>query len=282
MIVRRIKDDELYHHGVKGQRWGVRHDPEPSGGDPRRASGGKKKVVYTNRLKYTTGKSKGVKRREKVQKTNYNGNATGWKNSFDYNSKMKKNTVKFSQQATAAGGNVAGMQFKDQKSAEELSRIVQRILEESSNPEIANAAIEALAYKYGELEYDESKYNPTAPFMVFTNISKEDQLMPGNALVGKREVKQAKVLKENIGKNGMPSDVAEIARRTDYHAKPKEKVKQDYVSNGAPSSIKKSKQIKKMINIGKPRSSHSTASAGTNGMPSSAGYGSSTFYRKKK
>ena len=24
MVVRRIKEDELYHHGVKGQRWGVR------------------------------------------------------------------------------------------------------------------------------------------------------------------------------------------------------------------------------------------------------------------
>lgn len=30
MIVRRIKDDELYHHGIKGQRWGKRKK-EPSG-----------------------------------------------------------------------------------------------------------------------------------------------------------------------------------------------------------------------------------------------------------
>lgn len=27
MVVKRIKSDELYHHGVKGQRWGVRKGP---------------------------------------------------------------------------------------------------------------------------------------------------------------------------------------------------------------------------------------------------------------
>lgn len=27
MIVRRLKNDELYHHGIKGQEWGVRHGP---------------------------------------------------------------------------------------------------------------------------------------------------------------------------------------------------------------------------------------------------------------
>lgn len=31
MEIRRIKDDELYHHGVKGQRWGVRRYQNPDG-----------------------------------------------------------------------------------------------------------------------------------------------------------------------------------------------------------------------------------------------------------
>lgn len=31
MDVRRLKDDELYHHGVKGQRWGIRRYQNPDG-----------------------------------------------------------------------------------------------------------------------------------------------------------------------------------------------------------------------------------------------------------
>lgn len=31
MVVRRLRDDELYHHGVKGQRWGVRRYQNPDG-----------------------------------------------------------------------------------------------------------------------------------------------------------------------------------------------------------------------------------------------------------
>ena len=31
MVVRRLRDDELYHHGIKGQKWGVRRYQNPDG-----------------------------------------------------------------------------------------------------------------------------------------------------------------------------------------------------------------------------------------------------------
>lgn len=52
MVVRRIKNDELYHHGIKGQRWGVRHYQNPDGS-----------LTNAGRQRYSTGKSKGVHRR---------------------------------------------------------------------------------------------------------------------------------------------------------------------------------------------------------------------------
>ena len=52
MVVKRIRNDELYHHGVKGQRWGVRHYQNPDGS-----------LTNAGRERYSTGKSKGVHRR---------------------------------------------------------------------------------------------------------------------------------------------------------------------------------------------------------------------------
>lgn len=52
MVVKRLPDSELYHHGVKGQRWGVRNYQNADGS-----------LTARGRQKYTTGKSKGVKRR---------------------------------------------------------------------------------------------------------------------------------------------------------------------------------------------------------------------------
>lgn len=62
MIVRRIKGDELYHHGVKGQRWGKRKAVDTtqtrtgdSSKDPR--------THFIDNHPFDTGKSKGVHRR---------------------------------------------------------------------------------------------------------------------------------------------------------------------------------------------------------------------------
>lgn len=123
--------------------------------------------------------------------------------------------------------------------------------------------------------------------MVFTNISSVDALMPGMALTGDRNVKQAKVLKENIGKNGMPSDVSEIARRTEYSGKSKDKPKtgskeekkDEYIPNGAPSGTKKPS---KLILLKPNKRPTISAKPGTNGMPSSVNYPTITKYKKKK
>ena len=71
MEVKRL-NNELYHHGIKGQRWGVRRFQNEDGsltnaGEQRYNSGNNQytKVTATSsdRKKYSTGKSKGVKKR---------------------------------------------------------------------------------------------------------------------------------------------------------------------------------------------------------------------------
>lgn len=78
-IKRTIRDDELCHYGIKGMEW--KHH---------KAKQQETQTVYTNRRKITTGKSKGVHKREKIQSTNYNGNVSGWSNNIDYDPRMKK------------------------------------------------------------------------------------------------------------------------------------------------------------------------------------------------
>lgn len=80
MEVRRLKSDELQHHGIKGQRWGVRryqnkdgsltsqgrnrYGQEQGSDRPQQGDGGK--LRPSKRKKTTTGYSKGVKRRGRV------------------------------------------------------------------------------------------------------------------------------------------------------------------------------------------------------------------------
>jgi hypothetical protein len=45
MIVRRLKNDELYHHGIKGQKWGVRRYQNPDGS---LTSAGKRRLYRQN------------------------------------------------------------------------------------------------------------------------------------------------------------------------------------------------------------------------------------------
>jgi hypothetical protein len=54
MEVRRIKEDELYHHGIKGQRWGIRRYQNPDGSytsDGKQRYGLIKKITKKERQK---------------------------------------------------------------------------------------------------------------------------------------------------------------------------------------------------------------------------------------
>lgn len=87
MVVRRLKSNELYHHGIKGQRWGVRRYQNSDGSltnagrvrynDSSGGLSGRGKDTSDPRAKarnsgtsHSTGKSKGVKRRGDKLDTN--------------------------------------------------------------------------------------------------------------------------------------------------------------------------------------------------------------------
>lgn len=125
MKVRKLKPDELQHHGVKGQKWGVRRyqnydgtlikksgDGNQYGGsgagtnDPRakhRNSGGK----------YTTGNSKGVKRRNNQGLgTGPVGNVTNSRTDGDYGKWLQqqhsKKKLSFGSKSTKSSGDFGG------------------------------------------------------------------------------------------------------------------------------------------------------------------------------
>ena len=96
MVVKRIKDDELYHHGVKGQRWGVRHYQNPDGS---LTSAGRQRYS-SGREKFTTGKSKGVHRRGEGLGTGpvgrldtYFGKEAAGRFTDEYKKQMRKNGI---------------------------------------------------------------------------------------------------------------------------------------------------------------------------------------------
>lgn len=259
-------DLELYHHGIKGQRWGVRRYQNSDGSltNAGRQRYSNDKVIYTNRPKYSTGKSKGVKKR-KVAKQDYNFDNNSQTFISKFNPNMKENTLRMTSGTSASGINYGTLYFKDKESAKRFADAFYADGIEGVNDLTREKALRALVQKYGDLEYDVSKAKPGFPFIMFTNISEEEQLMPAMALTDSSLVKTAKVKKENIGKNGMPSDVSEIARKTNYQTPVKRKEKGysggAYVKNGAPSYVKKTIYLKPN------RRTRINTDPGTHGMP---------------
>ncbi len=69
--------DELYHHGIKGMHWGVRHDYEPKGPSTiNRIGMASAKVKRIGNAVKATGISKGIG----IIKDIFGGNASGTKN----------------------------------------------------------------------------------------------------------------------------------------------------------------------------------------------------------
>ena len=302
MIVRRLRDDELYHHGIKGQKWGVRRYQNPDGslttaGKDRYNSGDDSdrdvyvkwkitdetgKVTYSNRIKHTTGKSKGVKRRGKVQgqTTNFNSSKS---NKFQFgglDSHMRKNTVKLKTTSMASGDYISRLYFPDKKAYETFTAVIMYMQNaENKGYSLSDRSVEetlqALFEKYdGELVMDPDNFDPSNPWTLFSNI---DELEKVGAGVQRKytEHKQANVKKENRGRNGMPSYVAELARKTDAEKKQetRSKVNSHLNKNGAPSNVKKYIYMKNTT-----KRPTINAQPGANGMPSNL---NPILYKKK-
>lgn len=218
MVVRRIKNDELYHHGIKGQRWGVRHYQNPDGS-----------LTNAGRQRYSTGKSKGVHRRgeglgigptgriDAYIGRQANGRFTNDYRKFlkskginevslGYDHNLKPNRISYKKVDTKNGGNYT-IQFKDKKSQDTWLKMMQ-LDDDSINNMMINdinaganeyEAIEGAAMfmdsritanirlleKKGYMDYDVNgeDYNPNYPFTAYTNMDSEyGQYMPTTEL----------------------------------------------------------------------------------------------------
>lgn len=230
------KNDELTHHGVKGQRWGVRryqnydgtlkNKKSYTGGSGSGVNDPRAKYINSHGQKYTTGNSKGVKRRGNKLGTGpvgrqKNSRFTDEYNNFiptdeaqtfsiwssvDLNGKptyynfkvktdhsLKPNQISAFQTSSGRNDIDYVLSFKDDSSYQNFANtsVGSYLLEEDTNmfAQILNQA--------GVLEFDPEMANsPIAnvcPYMCFTNLSTEEQLMPGFLLLNSDKEKQAKL-----------------------------------------------------------------------------------------
>lgn len=270
MEVRRLQSgshDELTHHGVKGQRWGVRryqnYDGTYKNGKGNQGS---------NRKKTTTGNSKGVKRRGAglngptimtLTSEDLNGNKTYKHVSYQSNDKLKKNQIGCRITTNAKGEQVYSLQFKDQNALLDFysSPAGKTLL---TNP----TSIETLAKSAnakGYLEYDESYMNSangsSFPYVGFTNLTEEEQMNPG--LIGLNDKEDDEHVTEDMSThpNGTGVTIDMTASIAAYDKKREEMINSQKVSDLIDKTIDVTKTIIKGLRMTPLSSSKKIASS---------------------
>lgn len=190
MIVRRISNDELYHHGVKGQRWGVRRYQNADGSLT--AAGKAQYSVSSNgRVKYSTGKSKGVHKGKKITPPS-NSPHPHLENldSFEYaiDPSLKPNQIGYSKKKDHNTEKVSfQMTFKDQNAFDSWYKSAGLADYNLEDGEEARQAGQLMDYTIGMLEnHGTLEFNPNAtnvqnPLGVYTNLTEEEYVTPGLA-----------------------------------------------------------------------------------------------------
>lgn len=107
----KINNDELYHHGIKGQRWGVRRYQNPDG---TLTDAGRKKL-----LKFQKKSSKFLSKHAKFEKKAYKALKRGNKDAL---MKYKKKSVKYAKKQAKYEKKAYKLQKHLNKSMRSISR----------------------------------------------------------------------------------------------------------------------------------------------------------------
>lgn len=193
MIVRRLSS-ELYHHGIKGQRWGVRRYQNADGS-----------LTRAGREKYTTGNSKGVHRRGEALNTGPAGEKA--KKQLNHNKRyenlysidnfnyvvdpsLKSNQIGCKKKKDPKTGKTSfDMTFKSQDDFNKWQKAMGYDELDYENDKDCQYFQSTMDYtigmleKHGELNFDlnSGSYNPDLPLSMYTNLSGEEILLPSLA-----------------------------------------------------------------------------------------------------